>query len=480
MLNPGQIFRNRYEIVQLLGRGVWSYVYRARDIALERTVALKVFEDVTEPQLARIQREAVIYSQLAHQHIVRLFDVITQGRSVYFVLEYIDGQSLAERIRADPPTLKQILLWEADLFGVLAYLHSANVVHRDIKPSNILIRAADGGLRLTDFGTSKTINDDVDDTLTTMGSLVGTILYAAPEQIEGAPVTAAVDVYAAGTVLYEMLTGHLPFTGRQWRAFSADDISNIQLLRPTVPATLVNLLEQMTSADSWKRPSSAAASTILNRIIADTDLDALQDSGVEIISAVPSPLAPAGDLNQAGNLDPSITFFSNAPNAKPTGFFADQALRLDAYNQSVDFFRSHLDSDYKNLLTQAKLAFALWLGCAAVAFSVLVVGVVLLYQGSTTNGVITLAADTLVLFIQKIFKQREDYYREQANKKHTHLQMGNAWTLAVQSVDGISDPALREQKLGNLSDALVNAFGEKLFLSMKPGTDNDSRADRNA
>jgi eukaryotic-like serine/threonine-protein kinase len=461
MIQPGQLLFHRYEIVKLLGRGVSSRLYLASDTFLERTVALKAFEDVPdEPTLARIQREAKIYSQLVNEKIVRLLDVARHDRNIYFVLDYIDGQNLAARIISHPPPLKQILVWTSDILAVLAYIHSVNVIHRDIKPSNILIRSADLSLHLSDFGTSKVI--DVDDELTTIGTLVGTIVYAAPEQLDGEPATPAVDVYSTGAVLYEMLTGRR-YNG-EGRLRADTRISDIKLTRPNVPSAVIDLIKRMVISDPRRRPSSDTALGLLNSIISSVDWNMIDDNGIQSIARDPAlSVAPIPPVS--GTSDLSATMISNVSTARATGFFADQALRVDAYHQSVDFFRSHLDSDYRNLLFQAKLAFALWLGCAAIAFGVVLAGIVLLFQGNSTNGAITLASDVLVLFIQRIFKEREEYYREQASQKHTHLQMGNAWTLAVQSLDGISDSTLREQKLGALSDALVNAFGPGLFVS---------------
>jgi serine/threonine protein kinase len=463
MLAPGDTLLQRYRIEALVGRGASSLIYRAHDTALERTVALKAFEDISgDPTLARIQREAKIYSQLAHPRIVKMHDVLLRGRSIYFVLEFVEGRSLAHILQTRVPSLKEIFGWTEDLLETVTYIHSVGVIHRDIKPSNVLIHEASGTLNLSDFGTSKAINEV--SSLTVIGGMVGTIIYAAPEQREAREVTPAVDVYSSGIVLYQMLTGRLPFD-RPFQTASPEIVDNVRSIQPSIPPGIVDLLRQMLSSEPAHRPTSTVANATLKRLLATIDLDRLAHSGVVRRSIERS--------SSAGTIPPEdplsmVTMFTNAAAAKPTGFFADQAVRLSAYNKSVEFFRSHLDSDYKNLLDQAKLAFVLWLGCVGIAFAILIAGVVLVFRGETTSGVITLAADSVVLFIQNIFKQREDYYREEAKEKHAHLQMGNAWTLAVQSVDGIADPSLREQKLAALSDELVKAFRSDSALATAP------------
>ena len=134
----------------------------------------------------------------------------------------------------------------------------------------------------------------------------------------------------------------------------------------------------------------------------------------------------------------------------------------EEFTRSIEFFRSHLDESYQTLLSQARVAFWLWFGCATISFLILVAGISLLYRGNLVEGSVTLAAEVLVFFIQRIFREREDHYRTQAEVKNRHLELGNFWNLATQSADGIGDPALRSEKLARLIDALVDHVrGEK-------------------
>jgi len=133
----------------------------------------------------------------------------------------------------------------------------------------------------------------------------------------------------------------------------------------------------------------------------------------------------------------------------------NEAARLKEFSESVGFYRSHLDKDYKHLQVQVLLTFLLWLICSAGSFAVLVVGIVFLYTEHILAGSITIAADAIVLFIQRVFKSRENYYRMEADRMKPHLEIGNLWNLAVQSVDGLADPAHKQQKLSEIIDALT-------------------------
>jgi hypothetical protein len=253
-----------------------------------------------------------------------------------------------------------------------------------------------------------------------------------------------------------MLTGEPLVKGfaAAFKGFSPEIIDNVRTLRPATPLALVTLLKATLSLEITSRPDAARALDLVRNIISESDLPTLRRMDRGIPAKMPSiaPITLSGE---------NATQVNTAWTAKPSGFFANETVRIEAYEKSVTFFRSHLDKDYKNLLTQARLAFGLWIGSAGIAFAVLVAGIVLLYRGNTMDGAITLASESLIMFIQRVFKQREDFYRSEANEKHRHLQMGSAWTLAVQIADGITDAKLRERKLSTLIDALIPVLQAK-------------------
>ena len=203
----------RYRIDGKVGEGGMAIVYRGWDTVLNRVVAIKVLREqyaVNQQFLARFRREAQAAAGLAHPNIVNVYDVGRDGEMWYIVQELIDGTDLATTIRQrgqmSAPDATEIM---AQVCAALDYAHAKGLVHRDVKPHNILIDSR-GTAKVVDFGIAKGINDV---TMTDAGTALGTAGYISPEQATGAPVTAASDLYSAGVVLYEMLTGRLPFVG---------------------------------------------------------------------------------------------------------------------------------------------------------------------------------------------------------------------------------------------------------------------------
>jgi len=203
----GELVAGRYRVERPLGHGAMATVDLARDVELDRPVALKrLAEDrAREDDLRkRFVREARLAARLADPHIVRVYDVGEDGGRPFIAMEYVEGETLADLVArrgALPPD-------EAVELGVqlchgLAVVHGAGLVHRDVKPQNLLLRK-DGALKLGDFGIAFTV---VGTRLTVAGTVLGTAAYLAPEQARGEDVTAAADIYAAGAVLYELLAG---------------------------------------------------------------------------------------------------------------------------------------------------------------------------------------------------------------------------------------------------------------------------------
>jgi Tol biopolymer transport system component len=217
-----------YEISGLLGAGGMGEVYRARDTRLDRTVALKVLpaEVASEPTLrARFEREARAISALEHPHICTLHDVGEQDGRPYLVMEHLEGETLAERLKKGPLPLAQALEVGTQIADALAAAHRHGIVHRDLKPGNVMLTKM--GVKLLDFGLARLsehgerpIIEDLTSSptesapLTGGGTILGTLPYMAPEQLEGRSVDARTDVWALGVILHEMVTGRRAFEGR--------------------------------------------------------------------------------------------------------------------------------------------------------------------------------------------------------------------------------------------------------------------------
>ena len=212
-----------YEILLLIGAGGMGQVYKARDTRLDRAVAIKLLPPDLADRPERRQRfetEARAISSLSHPNICTLFDVGEQDGRAFIVMEYLEGQTLDDRLTLGPLSADEVLRWGSQIADALDHAHRHNIVHRDLKPSNVMLTRS--GPKLLDFGLAKargaeptglaTASSD-DRTLTAEGTLIGTFQYMTPEQLEGRPADVRTDIFAFGTLLYEMATGRKAFDG---------------------------------------------------------------------------------------------------------------------------------------------------------------------------------------------------------------------------------------------------------------------------
>lgn len=213
-LQAGQRIAGRYEVVSPLGRGGMGAVYRVRDLELDEVVALKILHgDLvgSHEMLARFRREVKLARRVTHRNVARTFDIGEHEGERFLTMELIEGESLGTVLeRAGRFEIARALETAQQMAGGMAAAHDAGVVHRDLKPENVSI-AADGRVVLMDFGIART--DNGEDTRQTVGAMMGTPAYMAPEQVEGRDIDARADLYAFGAVLYEMLTGRIAWSG---------------------------------------------------------------------------------------------------------------------------------------------------------------------------------------------------------------------------------------------------------------------------
>ena len=259
-----------YEIQSPLGAGGMGEVYRARDTRLDRTVAIKILpEHLSHSAEAkhRFDREARAISSLSHPNICHLYDVGQQDSTSFLVMEYLEGETLAERLRKGPLPLDQVLKVGAELCDGLEKAHHTGVVHRDLKPGNIMLTRS--GAKLMDFGLAKTpvaaakaISSSnslatMSQPLTSEGTILGTIQFMSPEQLEGKEADTRSDIFSLGAVLYEMVTGHRAFSGKTTASTIASILAAeprpITAIQPSSPPALDHLIQTCLAKDPDER-----------------------------------------------------------------------------------------------------------------------------------------------------------------------------------------------------------------------------------
>ena len=250
----------RYELEELVGTGGMSSVYRAHDRLLERKVALKILHPrlVDDAEyVERFRREAQAVAQLAHPNIVTVIDRGEDDGRQFIVFEYVGGDNLKQVVeREGALPISQVIAYAIEIAEGLAFAHGRGIVHRDVKPQNVLLNG-DGRAKVTDFGIARSL--DVDKGVTQTGTVLGTSSYIAPEQASGQPVDERSDVYSLGVVLFELITGELPFPGENFVAVAMQHVHEpaprVLDRRGDVPPRLAALVDRMLAKDHAERPS---------------------------------------------------------------------------------------------------------------------------------------------------------------------------------------------------------------------------------
>jgi serine/threonine protein kinase/Tol biopolymer transport system component len=265
-----------YEIIAPLGAGGMGEVYRARDTRLERTVAVKVLPSHLSSSAElreRFEREAKAISQLSHPHICALYDVNREGETEYLVMEYLEGETLSDRLVKGPLPFDQVLRHGLEIADALDKAHRQGIVHRDLKPGNVMITKS--GVKLLDFGLAKAVGtggrssgasltalptQNVKE-LTSEGTILGTFQYMAPEQLEGKEADGRTDIFAFGALLYEMATGRKAFSGTSQASLISsimkDEPAPISAIAPMTPATLDRVVKTCLAKDPEDRFQTA-------------------------------------------------------------------------------------------------------------------------------------------------------------------------------------------------------------------------------
>ena len=307
----GSTLSGRYRLLSKLGSGGMSTVYLAEDQTLERSVAVKVMHagiSDQPDQIERFRREARAVAQLSHPNVVAVIDAGEDGGHPYIVFEYVEGETLKQRI----DRLRRLPVDEAAAYAIeigrgLAAAHARMLVHRDVKPQNVLIDS-EGRAKVTDFGIALSLESDG---LTKTGRVLGTTDYVSPEQAMGQDVDARSDIYSLGILLYEMLTGHPPFQAETLVGVAMKHVNepmpDIQGARPQVSAALSAVIERATDKDPKRRHADMAA--MLADLEGALDVEVTRAGGATgeattVIASVPQKrrLLPSRKVSVAGIL----------------------------------------------------------------------------------------------------------------------------------------------------------------------------------
>ena len=306
----GMVFAERYKLIDYLGQGGMSLVYRAVDIRTGHNVAVKILKSEYNNDvefLERFQREAHAAGRMSHHNIVNLLDVGTEGEFRYLVLEYISGNTLKDIIKEkgaiNPNTAIQITI---RILSALQHAHDNGIIHRDIKPQNVLVNT-NGHIKVADFGIARITNTK---TISKKDVVIGSVHYSSPEQARGSVVETTSDIYSTGIVLYEMLTGRVPFVGDNPVTIAMQQVNAapppIRELNPAVPPAIASVVMKALEKSPQRRFRSA-------REMADALLKAKDGVMVEKSTA---PLKRNGNGKSDGGADSEMKSATAMPYAR--------------------------------------------------------------------------------------------------------------------------------------------------------------------
>ena len=274
---------DRYELQQRIGRGGMADVYMARDLLLDRLVAIKVLfpEYATDPAFVeRFRREAQAAANLTHPNIVSVYDWGRSNNTYFIAMEYVSGRTLADAMRdTGVVSATKAAVLGIEIAGGLAFAHRNNVIHRDIKPGNILLGNT-GTLKVADFGIARALGSAADSSLTQVGAVMGTAAYLSPEQAQGGQPDPRSDLYSLGIVLYELVAGHVPFLGDTPLAIAYKQVHEqprpLHEIRGDVPRAFEAIVARLLAKDPSRRyPNAQAVRDDLRRFREGSPVQAL-------------------------------------------------------------------------------------------------------------------------------------------------------------------------------------------------------------
>jgi len=377
------VISDRYEIHKRVGRGGMADVFLAKDLLLDRQVAIKILfpEFAVDPNFVeRFRREAQAAANLSHPNIVNVYDWGKFEGTYFIVMEEVQGRTLAEILSTNKQlTPKQAAEIASEVAAALGFAHDNHVAHRDIKPANILI-GSNGQVKVADFGIARALNAPTESNLTQVGSVMGTATYFSPEQAQGAQPDPRSDLYSLGIVMYEMVAGRPPFTGENPVSIAYKQVHDapqplVQIVAD-VPRSFEAIVAKLLAKDPKLRyPSAAALRDDLRRFRNDEPVQALTAA-----AAMNRPATGVAAAAAAGatTVNPTLASTGSAPTAPPRSTAVPSSGMLEAGYPTG----ASADAMYYDTNTSRTGWYALG---AFVALILLVVGGVLLFQALTSD-----------------------------------------------------------------------------------------------
>jgi serine/threonine-protein kinase len=256
----GKRLSGRYKVLEMIGGGGMANVYLAHDMILDRDVAVKMLRlDFANDEefIRRFRREAQSATSLAHPSIVSIYDVGEEGDLYFIVMEYVEGQTLKQYIQQNSPIqVEETIDIMKQLTSAISHAHQNHIIHRDIKPQNILVDRF-GNVKITDFGIAMALSAT---SITQTNSVLGSVHYLSPEQARGGMANRKSDIYSLGIVMFELLTGRLPFSGESAVSIALKHLQSetpsVRRWNPNVPQSVENIVLKATAKDSFHRYNS--------------------------------------------------------------------------------------------------------------------------------------------------------------------------------------------------------------------------------
>jgi serine/threonine protein kinase len=495
MLSTNSLLQNRYLIIRLIGQGGMGAVYQANDQRLGSAVALKESHFMDSFLQEAFEREARLLAHLRHPALPRVTDHFMEGNSQFLVMEYIPGDDLATLLKKNgkPFPYKKVLQWACQLLEALDYLHSRQILHRDIKPQNLKV-IDENQIILLDFGLAKGTAGGVTRVTTDVSVYGYTPSYSPLEQVQGVGTDARSDLYSLAASLYQFITGELPPNSLE-RASSVvangfDPLQPPNLINHQIPPSISSTIMKALALNKEERPASAAemrkelgcdqeqpsfleetvpkGSKSKENVKLDLELDSSSTKIKPREKPKPKPkvtaekipstvIVPGASVVAIKRLEeaPAPTGFFDPKVMGQTLFFQAESVRFTKIEETFQFYRDHLNVEFQALSKQAGITFVLWVSCVALGFCILVAGVIMMILGKITEGTATSVSTIIVYFIQRIFQQREDHYRKLVAKKRKHLEYGNQWLLAIQSIDAMTNYKEKMRRQARLVDVLT-------------------------